>query len=249
MRSPAAVRLPALLAAALFLAAPPAAVLAAPPKPSADPAAVLAARPFVEELRKFEHDLDEIERSIFIAASAKSGSALQKDMERRFSELTSLARRLQHTVGISPLRQEVNLVDPVGRLNAVFTRLAQGKERPARSLSLRRSSTAEFHRLKRSEIVKIRKAEGSEEEKAAAIEDLYDEWLSTVKNDNLKRFGRISSLNLRAPYEDSALAFFDLRHMIRELRRRRPKPVAPPETETPPPPPPKKRGTARETTR
>jgi len=236
MRNPAAARLPALLAAALFLAALAPAAVAAPPQPAADPAAVLAARPFVEELRKFEHDLDEIERSIFVAAAAKSGSALQKDMERRFSELSSLARRLQQTVAISPLRREVNLVEPVTRLNSVFTRLAQGKERPTRGLSLRRTSTAEFNRLKRSEIVKIRKSEGSEEEKAAAIEDLYDEWLSTVKNDNLKRFGRLSSLNLRAPYEDSALALFDLRHMIRELRRKRPKPVTPPEAETPPPP-------------
>ena len=183
---------------------------------------------FFEDMRKFEHELNEVERSMFAAAAAKSGSALQKDMERRFSELASHARRLQLAVNATALRREINLYDPVNRLNNVFTRLSQGKERPARGLSLRRTSTGEFHRTKRSDIAKIRKSEGSEEEKAAAIEDLYDEWLSTTKNDNLKRCSRVSSSLLRSAYEDSALALFDLRHMLRELHRSKTMKTPPP---------------------
>lgn len=212
-KPPAAGILPR-IAALLFLLAVP--VLSAP-------AAGVQPPPLAEELRKFESELNEIERSMFAAAAAKNGSALQKDMERRFSELLSQARRLQYAVNTTALRREINFAEPVNLLNHVFTKLSQGKERPIRGLSLRRTSTGEFHRQKRSDIIKIRKSEGSEEEKAAAVEDLYDEWLSTTKNENLKRCGRISSINLRSAYEDSALAFFNLRHMIREIQRHKKK--------------------------
>ena len=174
---------------------------------------------FAAELRNFERALDEIERSLFPAAASKSGSALQKDMEKRLSELSSQARRLQQAVNATAMRRNTNFSAPVDRLNNIFVKLRQGKERPVRGMTLRRTSSGEFHRTKRSDITKIRKQEGSEEEKAAAIEDLYDEWLSTVKNDNLRRCGRVASDNLRALYEDYALAIFDLRHLLREFRR------------------------------
>ena len=175
--------------------------------------------PFTDELRGFERDLDEIERSLLVAASSKSGSALQKDMEKRLSEFTSRSRRLQLALGGTREGKRFSFTEPVNRLSNVFSKLHQGKERPARALTLRRTSNGEFHRAKRGDITKIQKSEGSPAEKAAAIEDLYDEWLSTVKNDNLRRCGRVSSENLRALYEDYALALFDLRHLIREIRR------------------------------
>ena len=211
MRS-AGTRLLPRFAAALFFAA-----AALPGSAAGAPAAEDSS--FAAEMRRFELELNEVERSMFSAAAAKSGSALQKDMEKRLAGLASQARRLQQAVNATRLRRDVNFIDPVHRLDGIFTKLSQGKDRPVRGLSLRRTSTGEFQRAKRSDITKIRKSESSEEEKAAAIEDLYDEWLSTTKNDNLKRCARISSDSLRAQYEDYALAIFDLRHLLREVRR------------------------------